>query len=107
MTTIELTARVSETGELKVQLPAEFRSNEVRVRVEALEDEQDQEKPWEERPWTREEIEELLQPNPQTGSEIAKSPAIGSWSHLGIEDSAEYVEQLRRQRKERHQWPKD
>lgn len=106
MTTIELTVRVGENGELKVQLPDEFRSNEVRVRVEAIPGDA-REIPWEERPWTDEEIEELLKPNPLPGSEIAKSPAVGSWSHMGIEDSAQYVEELRRQRKDRNQWQKD
>ena len=61
----------------------------------------------EDRPWTEEEIQEMLKPGtPKTGAEIAAEieKEGGGWEHYGITDSAEWVEEQRRKRRERNQW---
>lgn len=105
MTTIELTATVSDTDEITLRVPSEFRGQKVHVRIEPAE--QSEERSWEERPWTHDEIEDLLRPNPSTLGEIASSPEFGAWADLGIEDSQAWVDDVRRQEEERRRWPKD
>ncbi|MBZ0242621.1 MAG: hypothetical protein K8F24_05355, partial [Bacteroidales bacterium] len=60
--------------------------------------------PNDEQPLSDAEIEELMQPNPKTGAEIAKNPAIGSWADMGIIDSVEWLVEQRRKRREQNQW---
>lgn len=66
--------------------------------------------PWEERPWTEEEIRALMQPNPKTGAEIAAwieaNPDTGGWAELDIPDVVEWVRQLRRQQRPEAIWDK-
>jgi hypothetical protein len=58
MTTIHLTGRITEKGELEVKLPEGLPPVEVEITVEIPG--QPEELPWEERPWTEEELEELI-----------------------------------------------
>lgn len=105
MTTIHLTGRITEKGELEVKLPEGLPPGEVEVTVEVPI--QPEELPWEERPWTEEEIQEMLKPRPpKTGAEIAAEIERdgGGWEHYGITDSAKWVEEQRRKRSERNQW---
>jgi len=106
---IELTATVGENDEITLRVPSELRGQEVKVRIEPAHpaEQQPDEVPWEERPWTKEEIEELLRPNPSTLGEIARSPEFGAWADLGIEDSQAWVDEVRRQEEERRKWPRD
>ena len=107
---IELKARVGKGGIVTLQLPPEFEGHEVRITVESTRSSDatsTEEIPWEDRPWTKEEIEELLRPNPSTLGEIANSPEVGSWAHLGITDPVAWVEEVRRQEEERRRWPRD
>lgn len=60
--------------------------------------------PWEERPWTEEEIRALIQPDPKTGAEIAAMIESGEidtseWAAMDIPDSVEWVKNLRRQQR--------
>ncbi|MCU0475593.1 MAG: hypothetical protein MUC99_05715 [Anaerolineae bacterium] len=47
------------------------------------------------------DIERLLHGTPKTGAEIARSPDIGAWGDLGIEDSAAWVDELKAKRRVR------
>lgn len=52
--------------------------------------------------WTKEELEELLTPEePLTGEEMIAQGYFGGWEAMGIEDGAEWVNQLRARSKAR------
>jgi len=58
--------------------------------------------PWEEQPWTAEELRELMRPDPKSGAEIAAMIESGEidtsvWAAMDILDVAEWVQGLRRQ----------
>ena len=57
--------------------------------------------PEENAPWTPEELRAALTPHPVPANQIK----TGGWEDLGIEDSAKWVEDLRRDEEERRQWP--
>jgi len=106
---IELTAKVGKGGLVTLQLPPEFEGHEVRITVESIRrtEPSTDEIPWEDQPWTKEEIQELLKFEGKSGAEIAKSDAIGGWAHMGITDSVAFVEELRRREAKRREWPRD
>jgi len=57
---------------------------------------------WEERPWTKAELRELMRPDPKTGAEIAAMIESGEvdtsvWAAMEIPDVVEWVKDLRRQ----------
>lgn len=85
MSVIELKGRITEDGELKVDLPKGLPAGEIRVLLDVPE--QSNDLPWEERPWTAEEIRELMTFHPATGAEIVASGVVGAWSDLEIHDS--------------------
>lgn len=65
--------------------------------------------PWEERPWTEEEIRALVKPDPKTGAEIAAMIESGEidtseWAALNLPDSVEWVRQQRRQLRPGVRW---
>jgi len=93
-------------GELKIDLPENVADGEIEVKVPLVTEQPATSEPADEdeRPLTDEEIEELMRPEPKTGAEIAKNPAIGSWAHKGITDSVEWVLEQRRKRRERRGW---
>lgn len=56
----------------------------------------------EERPWTEEEIRELMRPKPKTGAEIAAMIESGEvdtsvWAEMDIPDVVEWLQNLRHQ----------
>lgn len=58
--------------------------------------------PWEEQPWTQEELRELMRPDPKSGAEIAAMIESGEvdtsvWAAMNIPDVVEWVQELRRQ----------
>ena len=94
MAIIRLKGILTETGEIKVDLPENWQPGEIEVLI-----------PTEEMEWTEEELaelEELMKPEPVPASQIVTAEEIGSWSD--IEDSVAFVEELRRKRRERNQW---
>ena len=95
MVTITLKGYITEDGQIKVDLPENHPVGEVTLIIEPVDDEA---------PWTDEEIDELLRPEPKTGAEIVQNLAIGSWSDLGIKDGVEWVEEQRRKRREKRGW---
>jgi metal-dependent hydrolase (beta-lactamase superfamily II) len=96
MTIIQLTGHITEDGKLEVELPSGLPAGEVEVivRVEkkakAVNEDDDT-------PLTDEEIEELLIPKPVPAHLIVG----GGWEHMGIEDSVEWVNELRPKEVER------
>lgn len=95
MTTVTVKGHLTEDGELRVDLPRNFVSGEVEVTITVSEDQSDVAPAW-----TAEELQALLTPEPKSGAEIAQSDSIGAWEHLGIEDSVEWVAELRRARRD-------
>lgn len=105
MVTFQLKGRITESGELDVQLPKGIPAGEVQVEVTI--DTPAEELPWELRPWTDEELAELLKTEPKTGAEIVAEIQAGligdGWSDVTI-TGAEWVEEQRRKQKERLKW---
>jgi hypothetical protein len=108
MSTIELKAHVGKDGIVTLQLPPDFEDGDVTITVSRAEPAPTVEDvPWEDRPWTKEEIAELMKSNPMTLGEILQSESVGSWADLGIEDSQAWVDEVRRQEAERRRWPRE
>jgi hypothetical protein len=101
MVTLHLTGRITEDGELEVKLPEGLPP--VEVKIDMTLPVQPEELPWEERPWTEEELRELMRFEAKTGVEIAKflQEEGGGWEDMGITDSAAFVDELRRKQRER------
>ncbi|HEY0783569.1 MAG TPA: hypothetical protein VGE98_14010 [Thermoanaerobaculia bacterium] len=93
-TTIELQGRITDEGELELDLPAGLPAGDARVTIE-LTPEPD---------WDPAELEELLRIEPLTGKEIVEAGLTGAWKDEGITSGADWVEKHREQRRERHQW---
>lgn len=85
-------------GKLKVDLPENVVDGEVEVKVVVASEDipaiDDQ-------PFTDEEIDALMRPSPKTGAEIVALGHTGGWEHKGIEDSVEFIKELRRKRREK------
>ncbi len=92
MKVIEVSGRINEAGKLEIELPEGLPPGSVRVRIELGEDIP---------PLSEHEIDELLRTTPLTGAEIVAAGLTGGWSDLDIRDSAAWVEDMRRQRKEK------
>lgn len=95
MATIRLTGRITEAGELKVELPTGMPPGEVRVTIEISTDD---------RPWSLDELEDLLKVEPMTGAQIVEAGLLGRWGDRGIINSSEWVEEQRRKRKAQREW---
>ncbi len=97
MTTIHLVGRITENGQLDVELPAGLPPGEAHVTIEIA--------PAHET-WTAQELDELLKAkHPMTGKEIIESGLlVGGLENEGITDSTTWVEEQRRKRSERHIW---
>src|SRR5215207_6150089 len=102
---VALIANVDKSGllEVKVQLTRDFHSKQVIITIDVIGETpaNPDDLSWEERPWTEEELKELMRFEGKTGAEIATSDAIGGWAHMGITDSVAFVEELRRKEAER------
>lgn len=94
MATIQLNGRITENGELEIDLPPGLPPGEARVTIEI---------PLEPA-WSPEEIREALTIKPMTGAEIVAAGLVGGWEDKGITDSAEWLEEQRRRRRERRSW---
>jgi len=104
MTLIQLTGKINDQGQLELELPKGLPSGAVHVTLEIPASTDDI--PWEERPWTDEELEALLKTEPKTGAEIAewlKKESPTGWEHIGM-TGEEWVEEQRRKDRERSKW---
>ncbi len=88
-----------ENGELKVDLPENVADGEVEVKI-AVEDISANV----DEPLTDEQIDALMRPSPKTGAEIIAAGHTGGWEHKGITDSVEWLQNRRRQRREKRGW---
>lgn len=89
-------------GKIEADLPDDVIDGEIelKVAVERSGDSFEEDAPL----WTDEELAALIQPEPKTGAEIIALGHTGGWEHKGIEDSVEWVSELRRQRREKRGW---
>jgi hypothetical protein len=98
---IEIKGRINEAGRLEIDLPEGLPPGAVTVKIEMLEVD---ESAWEAVPWTEEEIAEMLTFQALPAEQIAASDAVGAWKDLGITDGQAWVEEARRNRRERRGW---
>jgi len=94
MTTIHLKGRITDTGELDVDLPEGLPSGEARITIEIPVTHE----------WTARELDDLLKAVPMTGAEIVQAGLLGGWADEGIVDSEAWVDELRRKRREQRSW---
>lgn len=97
MTVFDLRGRITESGQLEVELPEGLPSGEVRIRIELAEGSDIS-------PLTDDDITRLMQTTPMTGAEIVAAGLTGGWRDLDISDGTAWVEDVRRKRKERRSW---
>lgn len=100
MVTITIDGYMTEAGKLEFELPSDLPDDEFELVIKVSREKSVNSTADEDAPFTDEEIEELIQPRPKTGAEIAASDVIGAWADLGIEDSVEWVQ------KQREKWSK-
>lgn len=92
-------------GKIEADLPDDVIEGEIELKIPVERDAWSVEES--EPLWTDEELAQLINPNPRTGAEIIALGHTGGWKDLGIEDSVAWVEEQKRKRRERHQWPQD
>ncbi len=96
MATIRLKGYITETGEIKVDLPKNHPVGEVNLTIEApREDEKTEQE--------TDSDDDVLQFKGQTLGEILESGLVGAWSDWDIGDSEEWVQEQRRKRREERQ----
>ena len=88
---IHLNGRITNEGELKLDLPSGLPAGEARITIEI---------PTEAR-WTPEDLDRALKTVPMTGAEIVKAGLVGGWEGTGISDGASWVDEQRSKRRER------
>jgi hypothetical protein len=54
--------------------------------------------------WTQEEIEAVINPQPKTGAEIIAAGLTGTWQHLSEQDTVEWLNARKSERRQRRQW---
>jgi hypothetical protein len=100
MAMLKLAGRITDTGKLEVELPEGLPSGDVQVIIELP----DGEARPDGQPLADEEIKELMQVEPMAGADIVAAGLTGGWEDLGIQDSLEWMQELRRKRRERRGW---
>ncbi len=98
MATIRLKGYITETGEIKVDLPENHPVGEVDLTIESLPE--DAKISHEVITWTQEELDDVLNFNPVPANEIE----TGGWEDMNITDGVEFVEELRRKEREQRGW---
>jgi hypothetical protein len=88
---IELNGRITEEGELKLDLPSGLPAGEARITIEIPSD----------RGWTSTDLDRMLRVAPMSGVEIVKAGLLGGWEDAGIHDGASWVDEQRQTRRER------
>ncbi len=100
MMTLELHGKITEKGELIVELPLGLPVGEVTVRLDVPEPEKSAD--WENQPWTDEEIKELMTLKPMPMDEflawLDANQSVEPWGDIrDDEDAGDYVHRMRRQ----------
>lgn len=96
MFTVQVNGRVTSDSQLEFELPADIPPGEVRITIEAVAPDVDASEQF-----TDEEIAELSVIQPGTMGDIIHDGLLGIWENKGIEDSVEFVDNLRKQILER------
>lgn len=96
MTTYNLTGQITPEGELQLTLPDGIQPGEVRVTLTVPSDLPG------ENPLSGQEIAELIHIEPKSGAEIVAGLGTG-WEDMTV-SGQEWVEQMRRHRREQNQW---
>lgn len=94
MTVIHLNGRITEGGELELDLPDGLPAGEARITIEI----------GPESGWAPEEIEAAMRTTPKTGREMVEAGLLGGWEDEGIIDGATWVEEQRQSRREKRGW---
>jgi hypothetical protein len=105
MTTFELQGRITDKGDLEIQLPNGLPAGNVTVRIDVPDASQNED---DERPYSKEELQALLEPHPKTGAEIAAKIRSGelstsAWVAMNITDPVAWLEEQRRKQYEDRQ----
>lgn len=90
MPTIRLRGRITEEGELDLDLPAGLPPGEARITIEIPI----------EPGWTSDELDRALEIIPLTGAEIVEGGFTGGWADRGISDGEDWVRERRQRRRE-------
>lgn len=88
---------VDEDGDVKLDIPSgvKIAPGDYKAELKAAPF-----SPEEDAPWTEEELKAALESHPVPANQMIS----GGWEHLGIEDSAVWVEELRRREEEKSAW---
>ena len=89
MATIHLHGKITEQGQLEVELPAGLPAGEACVTIEVPAAD-----------WTADEIAEALKIQPLTGAQMIAAGVTGGWAGEMDETGTGWVERQRRQRRE-------
>jgi len=90
MPTIRLKGRITEEGELDLELPAGLPPGEARITIELPI----------EPSWMPDELDRALEVVPLTGAEIVRSGLTGGWADQGIPDGEDWVREQRQLRRD-------
>ena len=90
MPTIRLKGRITENGELDLELPSGLPPGEARITIEI---------PMEPS-WMPDELDQALKVIPLTGAEIVRGGFTGEWSDQGISDGEDWVREQRQRRRD-------
>ena len=87
---IRLNGRITDTGELEMDLPPGLPSGEAQITIEV--------------PSESSLGLEALRIEPMSGKEIVRAGLLGGWKDEGITDGSAWVEEVRRKRRDSRQW---
>ncbi len=90
METIELTGRVTDRGELELELPTGLPSGDAFVTIDIVPRNY---------PEIPKELRALLAVEPLTGAEIVEAGLVGGWADEGLPNGQDWVESQRRERR--------
>jgi hypothetical protein len=91
MTTIRLSGRVTENGELQFEIPQGLPPGDARITIEIGSPAD----------WSPDELERALSVEPMTGAEIVAAGLLGGWADQKIDSGSDWVERRRAERRER------
>jgi hypothetical protein len=91
---IQLNGRITEDGDLELDLPSGLPAGEARITIEIPTETE----------WSADELARALRTEPLSGAEIVKAGLTGGWADAGITDSAAWVAEQRQKRREARGW---
>ena len=94
MTVLQLEAEVTDTGELRLELPTPLPPGRARITIEIPAEEC----------LSSEEIKDLMAVEPLSGAKIVEAGLTGGWADQGITDANTWVQERRHRRREKRTW---